>query len=229
MRITLGDCGDAAAAIYKNENFGEFVLVEGRYDPKNAAVGEEGYSIGLYMHKAIKGLHIISARGSAKGKTTKDWTDDDVSIGMGRTPDRYAEALNFTQYLQFTNSKAEYIIVGHSLGGHIAQMVGVVCNLPFVTFNAPPALGSWTGVLPNGLDPRNFKQGLNFRVNYDPVSKTSGTHVGPLLTMKLNGVKGIKLAVAHKKETYLNSLRLSGLRDNSAIGSIGRANLGQGL
>ena len=225
MRITIGDCGDAAAKIYKNENFGEFLLSEGRYDPKNAAVGEEGYSVGLYLHKGDENLRIISARGSAKGKTTKDWTDDDVSIGVGRTPDRYAEALNFTQYLQFISPKAEFIIVGHSLGGHIAQMVGVMCNIPFVTFNAPPALGSWTGKLPNEMKPANFKKGLNYRVNWDPVSKTSGTHFGPLITLKLNGVKGV--GAAHKKETYLNSLLLSGLRDDGAIGSITRANLAQ--
>lgn len=223
MYITIGDCGDAAAAIYKNENFGEFTLSEGRYDPKNAAVGEEGYSVGLYLHKGDKNLQIISARGSAKGKTTKDWTDDDVSIGVGRTPDRYAEALNFTQYLQFTSPKTKYIIVGHSLGGHLAQMVGVMCNIPFVTFNAPPALGSWTGKLPNGVKPENFNQGLNYRVNWDPVSKCSGTHVGPLITWKLNGVKGF--GAAHKAKTYLNSLNLSGLRTDSAIEAITRANV----
>ena len=224
MRITIGDCGDAAASIYKNENFGEYLLLDGVYDPKNEAVGWEGYSVGLYKRKGSVDTFIISARGSAKGKLTKDWTDDDVSIGVGRTPDRYAAGLQFTQRV-VASYPGNHIIVGHSLGGHIAQMVGVVCDLPFVTFNAPPAIGTWSGQLPNKMNPATFKKGLNYRVNWDPVSKCSGTHVGPLITLKLNGVKGFM--AAHKKTTYQNSLLLSGLRDDGAIGSITRANLAQ--
>ena len=221
MTITIGDCGDAAAAIYKNEHFGEYRLLEGVYDPKNAAVGYEGYSIGLYKRKGSVDTYIISARGSAKGKLTKDWTDDDVSIGVGRTPDRYAAALRYTIRVVRAFGPNQ-VIVGHSLGGHIAQMVGVMCNLPFVTFNAPPAIGTWTKELPNEVNPATYKKGLNFRVNWDPVSKCSGKHVGPLITLKLNGVKGFM--AAHKKQTYLNSLDLSGFRDVDALGMIKQAN-----
>lgn len=73
----------------------------------------------------------------------------------------------------------------------------------------------------NGISPRKFRLGLNYRVNYDPVSKTSGTHVGPLVTLKLGGtsVKG-----AHGKKGYLHSIEVEGIRYADALGTIGLMN-----
>lgn len=222
MTVTVLDCAQAVKAIYKNTEVYRYQLVRGRYDPKNSAVGTEGYSIGHYCGTgAIAGHSLVSVRGSAKGLTTKDWIDDDVSIGVGRTPDRYTEALAFMRSLQRMLPREHFIIVGHSLGGHIAQMVGVMCNLPFITFNAPPALGTWTGRLPNGVDPRNFAMGLNYRVNYDPVSKISGKHVGPLVTLRLAGKPHLK---AHGAATVINSVREEGLSMMPALRAIANAN-----
>lgn len=220
MSITILDCAEAASAVYKNLDFPNWVLIRGIYDPKNTAVREEGYSIGMYSRFGIPDLYIISARGSAKGKLTKDWTDDDVSIGMGRTPDRYAAAVAFTR-ATMQRFPGTYIVVGHSLGGHIAQMVGVMCDLHFVTFNAPPAIGTWSGRLPNGVNPSQFKKGLNYRVNYDPVSKISGKHVGPLVTLRLYGKA---IAGAHQKKTYVNSVKMEGIGGLDAFAAIAGRN-----
>ncbi|MBR0658767.1 DUF6792 domain-containing protein [Neoroseomonas oryzicola] len=220
MSITILDCAEAASAVYKNLDFENWVLVRGIYDPKNTAVRQEGYSIGFYSRLGIPNLYIISARGSAKGLTTKDWMDDDLSIGVGRTPDRYAAALAFTQ-ATMQRHPGTYMVVGHSLGGHIAQMVGVMCNLHFVTFNAPPAIGTWSGTLPNGVNPAQFKKGLNYRVNYDPVSLTSGTHVGPLVTLRLYGKS---IPSAHTKKTYINSVKMEGIGGLDAFAAIAGRN-----
>ncbi len=218
MSITIGDCARGAAAIYKNLDFEKFFLHSGRYDPKNKSVGAQGYSIGMYGRFNSPNLYMISVRGSAKTPViTKDWYDDDLSIGVGRTPDRYAQALAFTQARQNEFPGATFIVVGHSLGGHIAQMIGVIRNLRFVTFNAPPAIGTWSGTLPNGVNPTLFRLGLNYRVNYDPVSLTSGRHVGPLVTLRLGGRS---TGSAHTKSTYLHSVELEGLEHVDAFGAI---------
>lgn len=222
MTTTVLDCAQAVASIYKNEPVYRYQLTRGFYDPKNMAVGTEGYSVGLYLGSGSAAGHsMISVRGSAKGLLTKDWIDDDASIGVGRTPDRYTAALAFTQTLQQQLPNERFIVVGHSLGGHIAQMVGVMCNLPFITFNAPPAIGTWSGRLPNGINPQTFTMGLNYRVNWDPVSKTSGKHVGPLITLRLAGKKKID---AHGKKAVVNSVREEGLSMMPAMRAIALAN-----
>jgi putative lipase involved disintegration of autophagic bodies len=173
--------------------------------------------VGLYKYLAGLNTYMLSMRGSAGGLTTKDWMDDDVSIGLGRLPDRTTDALKYTRKIQQAYPGAVIIIVGHSLGGHLAQYCGVMCNLPFITFNAPPALGVFTGKLPDGTRVDGFKLGLNFRVNYDPVSKISGDHVGPLVTLPLNGQKH---GAAHTSQVVINSVIASGLGNHGAMAEI---------
>lgn len=218
---TVLDCARGVKAIYKNENFENHELLRGFYDPKNLDVGIEGYSVGIYKYVAGFNTYMIAMRGSAKGITTKDWMDDDLSIGLGQMPDRATDAINFVRRMQQAYTGAVLIIVGHSLGGHLAQVCGVVCNLPFITFNAPPALGIFTGKLPGGIRVGGFNQGLNFRVNYDPVSKIAGKHVGPLVTLPLNGEKHKS---AHIAATVIKSVVASGLGDHGAMAEIATRN-----
>ena len=225
MRITVFDCALGIKAIYKNEDFENFQLMQGFYDPKNSAVGDAAYSIGVYKYLPNPDTFMLSIRGSAKSFTTKDWTDDDASIGLGRLPDRTNDSQDYTRkivrlYRQLYEDPF-IIIVGHSLGGFIAQYLGVVCSLPFITFNAPPALRAFGGKFPDGTQARNFKLGLNFRVNYDPVSKAPGKHVGPLVTLPLGGQKH---AGAHKAGAVVESCSQAGYRDRSAEGEIARRN-----
>lgn len=221
MRITVLDCAIGAKAIYKNEDFDGFQLKQGFYDPKNMAVGMEGYSVGVYKYLHNPDTYMISMRGSAKGKTTKDWVDDDLSIGLGRLPDRTNDSLKYVRQMKLLHPGSLLLLVGHSLGGYLAQYVGVACNLPFITFNAPPALSTFNGRLADGTPVGNFREGLNFRVNYDPVSKISGKHVGPLVKLPLNGQGH---AAAHKAGVVVESVNASGLGDHGAIGEIAHRN-----
>jgi hypothetical protein len=72
MRITVLDCARGVHAIYKNQDFEDFQLKQGFYDPKNLDVGDEGYSVGLYKYLPNPDTYLLSVRGSAKGKLTKD-------------------------------------------------------------------------------------------------------------------------------------------------------------
>lgn len=215
--VELIDCARAVKGIYKNEDIPRFQLIQGFYDPKNSSVKDTAYSVGVYKFLPRRDTYLISIRGSAKSFTTKDWTDDDVSIAVGRTPDRNNDTLEYTRKIQLLHLGDLIILVGHSLGGWMAQYVGVVCGLPFLTFNAPPALGTFSGRVPDGGRVGNYKQGLNFRVNYDPVSKAPGKHVGPLLVLPLAGQKHME---AHKAGPVIKSVEASGLQYNAAMGMI---------
>jgi hypothetical protein len=226
MRITVLDCARGVKAIYKNQDFESFQLIQGFYDPKNSAVEISAYSLGVYKYLPNPDTYMISLRGSAKSFTTKDWIDDDVSIALGQTPDRTNDVALYTREVLKLYANCFIIMAGHSLGGHLAQYLGVTFNLPFITFNAPPALGTFTGKLPDGtrvgnFRVGNFRQGLNFRVNYDPVSRAPGKHVGPLVTLPLNGQKHL---AAHTAKVVVESVIASGLGDHSAIGEITRRN-----
>jgi len=228
--ITILDCAEGAKAIYKNVDFANFRLTGGFFDPKNtprfgwAKDGDAGgASTGLYKFEKQSSMYMVSFRGSAgkPHKDGKDWLDDDVSIALGRMPDRTNDALKYTQNIKQQYPNAFIILVGHSLGGHLAQVIGVMCNLPFITFNAPPALGSWSGKLANGEAVRKFKLGLNFRVNWDPVSKASGKHVGPLQTLPH---QGLNITNAHGGAAVVKAVKASGLGGLPAMGAITMAN-----
>jgi hypothetical protein len=141
--ITVYDSVHAVANIYKNTDFSGYKLTQGRYDPKNGAVGLEGYHMGLYQHLAFPKNFIISFRGSAKGKLTKDWVVDDRQIGQGQLPDRANDAYEYRLFLRTKLRDGKILLAGHSLGGWLAQYCGFKCGLPFITYNAPPALGTW--------------------------------------------------------------------------------------
>jgi hypothetical protein len=222
MAVTVLDCAYTVKAIYKNQDIQDFRLLTGFYDAKNSAVGLEGYSVGVYQYLHAPSTCVLSCRGSAKGVLTKDWIDDDVSIGLGRSPDRTNDSINYALAKQAAFGPGALIIVtGHSLGGHIAQVIGVFCNMPFCTFNAPPARGLFTGKLPGGMRVGNFNSGINYRVNYDPVSKVSGKHVGPLVTLPLNGQAHGK---AHGAATVIASVIASGFGNRSVMAEIQRLN-----
>ncbi len=234
--ITIMHCAQGAKAIYKNVDFDDFNLTGGFFDPKNTpqmgwradkmADGEEdsgGASVGLYKFQGAAKMYMVSFRGSAgkPHKDGKDWTDDDLSIGLGRLPDRTNDAFRYAENIVRQYSDSFVIFVGHSLGGYLAQVIGCLLDKPFITFNAPPALGSWSGKLATGDRVGKFKKGLNFRVNWDPVSKLSGGHVGPLQTLPH---QGLNITNAHGNAAVLKAVQASGMGGLPAMGAITAAN-----
>ena len=83
--------------------------------------------------------------------------------------------------------------VGHSLGGALAQVMGVWCGVPFVTFNAPPMKNALRAAKVNIAKPHMMMRtrgksvnadGINFRVDGDIVSAAGLKHVGRVITLK---------------------------------------------
>jgi hypothetical protein len=122
----------------------------------------------------------------------------DVRLMCGVMPRQASSALKF--FNSAINANDVVVIVGHSLGGGLAQVLGYWCNRPFVTFNAPgmsqvlgaarhnlfkpdvrrrsrDARQAWEG--PNG------SRGLNFRIAHDAVGKF-GKHLGDVIVLNHN-------------------------------------------
>jgi hypothetical protein len=120
------------------------------------------------------------------------WADlrSDCSIGVGSTPGRlensYDVALNCQKMAQALGH--DFLILGHSLGGGLAQILGYYLNCSFAAFNPPPVRGSATGILimtpPQGNAnaykgaSHAFNQGCVIRASNDVVSWLPGRFVG---------------------------------------------------
>lgn len=199
--ITVLDTANAAKAIYKNNDCDRLTLTGGFFDPKNndrlgwqTADDAGGGSGGLYRFNSGTNKFIISFRGS---KGSKDWLTDDRQIALNWTVDRASDCIKYAEGIKSSNPGADIVVVGHSLGGFLAQMVGAMCDLPFVTYNAPPA-----GRQVNSRKPR----GINLRVNWDPVSRAYGRHVGPVITLPHYGAN---IFDAHTSDAYIKSVKKS--------------------
>jgi hypothetical protein len=216
------DTALAAKNIYKNLDFEGFTLLGGFFDPKNddrmgwAKEGDAGGgSGGIYKYNNGDNQFILSFRGS---KGDKDWKVDDVQIAFNKTVDRASDCIKYARQLQWQYPKAFILVVGHSLGGFLAQVVGVECDMAFITYNAPPAGRALSGV----PAAQNFKKGVNLRVNWDPVSRAPGRHIGPLITIPHYGAN---IANAHTGAAFVKSVERSSWKSNTAMAFITRQNM----
>jgi hypothetical protein len=219
--ITVKHTAEAAKAIYKNNDFPGFTQLGGFFDPKNDdrlgwnKDGDAGGgSAGLYRCNAYADHYILAFRGS---KGAKDWKVDDVQIGMNMEVDRASDCLGYARGIQAAYPKAFIMVAGHSLGGFLAQVVGVMCNLPFITYNAPPAGRTLAG----NRAAQGFRMGVNIRVNWDPVSRAPGKHIGPLVTLPH---VGMKIYDAHTSAAFMKSIERANFRDMGAMSYIFQKN-----
>ncbi len=133
----------------------------------------------------------------------------DLQIVIGMLPQYCSAALRLFERTKEAYPNYGVSLVGHSLGGGIAQVIGHWTGAPFVTFNAP---GMWGDIQKSKLlfvwSPSNAwrslkgsfngsllaKQkaatGRNFRNVLDPVS-AYGSHYGPVTRFWGKGVHGI--------------------------------------
>lgn len=219
--LTVKHTAEASRAIYKNNDFTGYTQLGGFFDPKNddrlgwSKDGDAGGgSAGFYRCNNMASHYILAFRGS---KGAKDWKVDDVQIGLNRTVDRAADCIGYARAMQAANPKAFIMVTGHSLGGFLAQVVGVMCNMPFITYNAPPAGRALSG---NAAATR-FRMGVNIRVNWDPVSRAPGSHVGPLVTLPH---VGMNILDAHTGAAFMKSIERAAFRDYSAMSYIYQKN-----
>jgi hypothetical protein len=140
----------------------------------------------------------------------------DIKIGLGIIPNQASAAKNF--YKKYRDAYPNVTVVGHSLGGGLAQCLAYWYDLPFLTFNAPgmmgclkEAAGNWTKPQVMARTSKAEKrhaasgtgpQGVNLRVQTDAVSRVSKTY-GPQLMLPST----VNALSAHLMSTVLTGLR----------------------
>ena len=207
---TLLDYAQIAAAVYKDEATMLQTL---------AAAGQANWAVRFWQAgTASNGFQgailendqevICAYKGSKMGVTAKqDWLVNDVQIGLNMMPSQTHSAAEMVavaqKYISGPGNKP-ISIVGHSLGGGLAQIVGYLRGVPFVTFNAPGCAGN-IELIP-GLAFTKAKagggrvNGFNMILATDPVGNL-GRHLGKTERFLNRGT-----GIAHKMEAVLGTL-----------------------
>jgi hypothetical protein len=121
---------------------------------------------------------VIAFRGSEGpgADFIRDWVVNDVAIASSCIPIiQVGEAELFARSLVGLVSARKYYVVGHSLGGALAQIVaGNLAGTIGLSFNAPGVMGHVWALSRRWI---NAAANWNIRADGDPVSKV-GEHVG---------------------------------------------------
>jgi hypothetical protein len=210
-KITTLDYAEIANRVY-NIDDGDSYLLPG-YD---CALFEEGMGWGatqtdfkgcVYVSRTVPEV-VVAFQGTVcrikEGKVKGGDLLADAEIGAGKTivagllPQYCSAALRLYERTGEVFPRHVASLVGHSLGGALAQVIGHWSGVPFVTFNAP---GMWDdiqkakvfmcwspsntwnslrGTFKNSLFAKQMATtGRNFRNVLDPVSSI-GSHYGPV-------------------------------------------------
>jgi hypothetical protein len=157
----------------------------------------DGFQAALYTPVTDRGQRLdakVLAIAGTQGLAMNDIAAD-LRIGLHVMPQQASSAFKFYQSAVGNDELA--VIVGHSLGGALAQVLGYWCDCPFVTFNAPGMASVLKAARWNFLKPdvlrrtraaKRFRssvgkaRGLNFVVDRDLIGRF-GKHVGEVIVL----------------------------------------------
>jgi len=209
---TLMQYAKIAAAVYKDEKVMLEQLTAGGcggwavrfWQAGSASCGFQG--VILENESEV----ICAFKGSKFGVTGyQDWVVNDGAIALGMMPKQAHSAAEMVEVAERYicgargNRSKPLSIVGHSLGGGLAQLVGYIRGTPFVTFNAPGMKSQVSSLLPftTKIESGGGKvNGFNMIIWTDPVGN-AGRHLGKTERF-INRGSGI----AHKMGAVLGTL-----------------------
>jgi hypothetical protein len=165
---------------------------------------------------------VVAFKGTGGGRGFQDVLAD-AKLAVGVIP-REATAANIlfekAQKVFANSSNRPITIIGHSLGGGLAQVISHWYKVRFITFNAPPMGSCIQKAKLNLFKPQQMVRaiqastktantGINYRLQGDVVSsrKTSVMgHYGKVKTIKAPMVSGTTPGTAHKMTVFLDYL-----------------------
>jgi hypothetical protein len=141
------------------------------------ALMSSGFQGRAFLSKDTKEA-VIAYKGT-KPSQVSDLTAD-IKLAMGFVPTQAKDALKATVDWTKQLGGKKFTITGHSLGGALAQVVGLQTGINFVTFNAPGMKNQSKGLASSqtGGDAKGG-QGLNLRTggSFAPIAAL-GEHIG---------------------------------------------------
>lgn len=220
-----------AVAIYdfNNKSVGQWAL-------KETTSSSNGMQAGVFVHDVTNEVALIfrgtdkpclipiACSNSAIKETERD-TRADLLLTQGKDSGQFDDAYKFAQQIVNTYAGRKIVVVGHSLGGGLAQVVGAAYKLETYAFNSVPAPNDFFdahGVKRQDLTYNQFIHVISDI--HDPISNPSklgviyadAEYLSPMLAFDFD-----KKEITPSREITLDSLRankhpMDVLRDNIA-------------
>jgi hypothetical protein len=184
-------------------------------------------------------VRVLVLRGTDVGKDFSTGATDvinDLAIAAGFKPSRVDPSYTVAAAEQQTAlaSKERFYIIGHSLGGALAQIVGYYLGANFIAFNPPPVRGSvsgWVSMKPSAcqndtftVSSEDFDKGCIIRASEDDVSWLSGQFIGRAYRVKVLE-KG--LVAGHLLPTLIDAIESNPQFKEIEVDKLFGANLGE--
>ena len=157
----------------------------------------DGFQGGIWQNDTDVVVGCCGTNPKQIGKFLSDLSAD-IRIGFGILPNQCSSARAMVKAAKQVAAGRRVSVTGHSLGGGLAQVVGVWENVPFVTFNAPAMARSIKLSHANIFKPQMMARswssanvrdvpGVNVRIAGDLVSTSDfarGDHVGMVVDLR---------------------------------------------
>lgn len=156
---------------------------------------------------------VIAFRGTACGA---DFLSD-AKLSAWGIPMRCHEAIRLTEVWKKHYKGRPVTLTGHSLGGAIAQVVGIFTDTRFVTFNAP---GMWTNCVGVCAFPKlmnTLSRGMNF-IKWGDTIGNFGKHIGNTQRLHFSSIANPIPLGAHRMGGFIEFLKTYAGRDQDPLG-----------
>lgn len=173
----------------------------------------DGFQGGIFVdHNGDEA--VVAFSGTKGGLTTAPVSQNSANlrIGLHVIPNMAGSAYAMVRWAQKHYPAAGLSIVGHSLGGGLAQVVGNWTGVPFISFNGPGMTGHLKLSAFNVFKPKQMVRsirseatgsslGISFAVRHDIIGNY-GKHVGHFIRLDQNGtethsLQAIRRGLAH--------------------------------
>lgn len=212
--VSLIEYAQIARAVYKPANDDD-AHVFGFGNPpgftiEDRSVFEGGsfWSSGLQMraYRKYSGGDVVIAFKGTRPVQASDLLAD-LKLVLEMIPKQAYEAIKHTTDWMGQLKAPRVTLVGHSLGGGIAQVVGITGDIRFVTFNAP---GMWTNTV--GLCAfkklkNTTKAGVNW-IKWGDAVGNFGKHIGDTQRVRSTG---------HGIQEFIDFLKFHPARDKDPL------------
>lgn len=202
---TFGEYLDIAEECYANKKFGEPHLGRGWKVQKWEWANwyGDGFQGGVFVRNKGYQQVVIGFSGTKGGVTTAPVSQNtaNLRIGVNVIPNMAGGALDLVRWAKKHNPGASISIVGHSLGGGLAQVVGNWAGVPFVSLNGPGMKTHLKASAFNVFKPRQMARSIRSETTEQSVGicltvandfvGTFGSHVGEYVELgSYGGTRG---------------------------------------
>tara|TARA_R110000796_G_scaffold96719_1_gene203225 strand:- start:682567 stop:690534 length:7968 start_codon:yes stop_codon:yes gene_type:complete len=217
--------------IYENLGQGDIFGPSNRYQVLSTSSDFNPNSSTGYYGAIIKDIQTNKVFLASRGTEITSIQDlvADISLGLGGLAgNQYSDAIQFLNNYETNNQNNPNYIpvtesVGHSLGGYIAQLVGVSKGYDITVFGSPGADGGLDDLENLGVDVDGYDKSriTSVEAEHDPIVGT-GTEISGINTVMINVEDRVDQTLTGQlASSYAHMVSLTGFDEINVFSSLG--------